>query len=63
MTFKDSSVIISNEDEGDILENIDLQSSFKQRMKMKKQAEVSNIGRYDTTKMLPQYDEDDEEEV
>lgn len=62
MTFKDSSVIISNDDEGDVLENVDLQSSFKQKMKMKKQAEASSSTRYDTTKMLPQYDEEDDEE-
>ena len=56
MTFKDSSVIISNDDEdaGDILENVDLQSNFKQRMKLKKQAEASGIGmRQDGSKMLP----------
>ena len=66
MTFKDSSVIISNDDEdaGDILENVDLQSNFKQRMKLKKQAEASGIGmRQDGSKMLPQYDEEDEEET
>ena len=36
MTFKDTSVLVNDEDEGagdhNLLENIELQSSFKQRM-------------------------------
>ena len=60
MTFKDSSVIMDN-DEGDILENIELQSNFKQRMKLKKQSEANGL-KSDNNRILPHYDEEDEEE-
>lgn len=66
MTFKDSSVIVDNEDyEGDILENVDLQSNFRQRMKLKKQTEaktgVVSLNGLSSKSILPQYDEEDEE--
>lgn len=69
MTFKDSSVIVDNEEEyeGDVLENQELQSSFRQRMKLKKQSQAA--GGYTATNyngnrsILPQYDEEDEEVV
>lgn len=42
MTFKDTNVIIGNDinEEEDLLENVDLQSSFRQRLKNSKKTSV-----------------------
>eukprot|EP00347_Sterkiella_histriomuscorum_P013842 403363156 len=65
MVMKDTSVIIDNEDyEGDVLENVDLQSNFRQRMKLKKQQEAKTgipSNGFQSKNILPQYDEEDED--
>ena len=60
MTFKDSSVLMAD-DEEELLENIELQSSFKQKMSERRKA----TGYEDDTnkKVLPQYEEEDEAEI
>ena len=65
MTFKDVSVLVENDEyEGDVLENVELQSSFRQKLKMKKQNDNNgyNAGQ-NVQKILPQYNSEDEDEV
>jgi predicted P-loop ATPase len=62
MTFKDTHVIIQdNEEEDNVLENIELQSSFKQKMLQRRKAESAGITMDQDRRVLPQYDEDEEE--
>ena len=62
MTFKDTHVIVQdNEDEDNVLENIELQSSFKQKMLQRRKAENATSMDQDK-RVLPQYDEDEEEQ-
>ena len=73
MTFKDASVLMPDNDEGDeeMLENIELQSSFKQKMVQRRKAQASAASAYngnggdeiELKKVLPQYDDGEEEEL
>jgi hypothetical protein len=62
MTFKDSMVIMDNDyDDGDVLENVDLQTSFRQRQKMNKNKGMNSFEAPSTDpnkKILPQYNDD-----
>ena len=66
MTFKDTSVLVNDEDEGgehNLLENIELQSSFKQRMHQRRRQQAIDGGSNDEArKILPQYDDEEEAE-
>jgi hypothetical protein len=57
MTFKDTSVLVNDEDEGgehNLLENIELQSSFKQRMHQRRRQQAIDGGSNDEArKILP----------
>lgn len=70
MTFKDTNVIIGNDlnEEEDLLENVDLQSQFRQRRKNNAKLNIKQrSGGYTENgefkkQILPHYDEFDEEE-
>jgi|LauGreDrversion4_2_1035121.scaffolds.fasta_scaffold786345_1 hypothetical protein len=61
MTFKDSHVIVQDNEEEDanVLENIELQSSFKQKMLQRRKAGAT--AEFGVERVLPQYDEEEEE--
>ena len=66
MTFKDTSVLINDEEEQNedhnVLENIELQSSFKQKMQQRrKQQQTGGID--ESRSILPQYDDQEEAEI
>ena len=60
MTFKDTHVIMEDHEEDNVLENIELQSSFKQKMLQRRKLE--NAAMDQERRVLPQYDEDEEEQ-
>ena len=66
MTFKDTSVLINDQEEQNedhnVLENIELQSSFKQKMQQRrKQQQTGGID--ESRSILPQYDDQEEAEI
>ena len=65
MTFRDTPVIMggeANDGADDVLENIELQSSFKQKMLLMRQKNKQGEGA-PQGKVLPQYDEEGAEEL
>ena len=65
MTFRDTPVIMggeANDGADDVLENIELQSSFKQKMILMRQKNKQGEGA-PQGKVLPQYDEEGAEEL
>ena len=68
MTFKDTSVLVNDDDQDgendqNLLENIELQSSFKQRMHLRRRQQgIEGAGSEEARKILPQYDDEEEAE-
>ena len=60
LTLQDSSVLDYDQQDGEVLENIDLQDSFRQRIANKRKSKLS---RHVNSKFLPLQDADDEDDI
>ena len=60
LTLQDSSVLDYDQQDGEVLENIDLQDSFRQRIANKRKSKLS---RHVNSKFLPIHDADDEDDI
>ena len=60
LTLQDSSVLDYDQQDGEVLENVDLQDSFRQRIANKRKSKLS---RHVNSKFLPLQDADDEDDI